>query len=319
MTTRGARAERGAVLIVLMVGVAVAAIALTAAMQVWSTTWRRENEEEIIFRGGQYAQAILAYQKEHGGQYPLVLEDLYKQGPRRFRYIRKLFKDPIAKNGKWGLVYLAPGGQTIYDPGAAMRAQQQSAKDGWDDPSSAANGAAGGTIPGGALPGGALPGGGPPGGALPPGYSAIGTDPNRAGVPNNAGPMPGALPPGVQPPQPGSWQGGGDDKDRISEPPLGWPIIGVVSRVSGKRNDQTYRVFKGHDKVNEWQFLAWDLCGGPPQVPGNPARGVPSNQFGPGIGGHSAFGGVGPGGNQLFPQGGRQRNQGGQQQGQGNP
>jgi type II secretory pathway pseudopilin PulG len=278
--TEDRKAEGGTILIVLMIGVAIASIALTAVVQIWSTTWRRDSEEELIFRGKQYGQAILAYQKEHGGQYPINLEDLYKPGPRRLRYVRKLFKDPIARDGKWGLVYLAPGGQSIYDPGAAARAQKQVPKDGWDDAGAASSGAT------------AQPGGVP--GTTGPGFSPIGNDPNRAGVPNNAGPMAGALPPGVAPPPPGSYKDGIDEEKRVSEPPIGWPIIGVVSRVSGKLNDITFGVYKGHDKVDEWQFLAWDLGGGPPPVPGNPAGFAPMNPgIGPGFNGKGTFSGIG--------------------------
>src|SRR3989475_11925931 len=106
------RSESGAILIVFMVTLAVAAIALGAAVQAWSTTWRRDNEEELIFRGNQYVDAIISYRKEHGGQFPLNLQDLYKPGPRRPRYIRRLYKEPIGKDGEGGLLYLMPGGQS---------------------------------------------------------------------------------------------------------------------------------------------------------------------------------------------------------------
>jgi type II secretory pathway pseudopilin PulG len=97
---RRSNRESGAILIVFMVTLAVAAIALGAAVQAWSTTWRRENEEELIFRANQYVDGIIAYRKEHGGMFPLKLEELYKPGPRRLRYIRRLYKDPIIPDGK---------------------------------------------------------------------------------------------------------------------------------------------------------------------------------------------------------------------------
>src|SRR5213593_2279884 len=127
--------ESGAILIILMVALTVAAIALGAAVQAWSKTWRRDNEEELIFRANQYVDAIISYRKEHGGQFPLNLQDLYKPGPRRLRYIRRLYKEPIGKDGKWGLLYLMPGGQGVYDPKAAQKAQEKAAKEwssGWE-------------------------------------------------------------------------------------------------------------------------------------------------------------------------------------------
>src|SRR3989442_4802061 len=112
-----------------MVALAVAVIALGAAVQAWSTTWRRDNEEELIFRANQYVDAIIAYRKEHGGQFPLNLEDLHKPGPRRYRYIRRLYNEPIAKDHKYGRLYLMPGVQGVDDPKAAQKGQEKGAKD----------------------------------------------------------------------------------------------------------------------------------------------------------------------------------------------
>ena len=151
--------EEGTLLIILMVGLAIASIALTAATQAWSTTWRRDKEEELIFRGNQYVDAIIAYRKEHGGQFPLNLEDLYKPGPRRLRYIRKLYKEPISPDGKWGLLYMMPGGHGVYDPKAAQKGQQKAASDwssGQGNPAGGAQPGAGGFPPG-ALPAGSVP------------------------------------------------------------------------------------------------------------------------------------------------------------------
>src|SRR6188474_1066827 len=43
---------------------AIMAIVLTAAMPTWSQMIRREKEEELIFRGNQYARAISQYQRK---------------------------------------------------------------------------------------------------------------------------------------------------------------------------------------------------------------------------------------------------------------
>src|SRR4030095_8726522 len=87
--------EDGSLLLVIMVGVAVMTIGLGVTSQAWSSTWRRDSEEALISGAGQYVNGILAYRKEHNGQFPLDLTDLMKEGPRRLRYIRKLFRDPI--------------------------------------------------------------------------------------------------------------------------------------------------------------------------------------------------------------------------------
>src|SRR5215831_5362914 len=118
------RREEGGLLIILMVWVAVMSIFAGVAYQEWSIVWRRDNEEELIFRGHQYTTAILLYRAEHGKQFPATLDELMKPGPRQVRYIRKLFRDPMVKNGKWGLLYLMPGGTAIYDPVAAQKGKK---------------------------------------------------------------------------------------------------------------------------------------------------------------------------------------------------
>src|SRR5438552_641353 len=202
--------ESGAILIVFMVTLAVAAIALGAAVQAWSTTWRRENEEELIFRGNQYVDGIIAYRKEHGGQFPLTLEDLFKPGPRRLRYIRRLYKDPIVPDGKWGLLYLMPGGQGVYDPKAAEKAQEKASKD-WGTTWQTA-----GSDPA-------------QGQGQMPGVTPIGQNPNGAGIPGTGGMPAGSMPPvaiqGGLPPIPAAPQGGvGQTEESVSAPTIGWPI-----------------------------------------------------------------------------------------------
>ena len=279
------RRESGAILIIFMVVIAVGAIALTAAAQAWSTTWRRDSEEELIFRANQYVLGIIAYRKEHGGQFPLRLEDLNKPGPRRLRYIRKLYKDPIVKDGKWGLLYLMPGGQGVYDPKAAQKAQEKAQKEWGSDWESAGTGAM----------------------SQMPGVTPLQQNALGAGVPGTGGMPPGSLPAGamsgampmVPPPLPGSFGGGGaGDEESVSEPPIGWPIIGVISRATGRSAKDTYKIYKGHEQVDAWQFHVFDL-GEQLQQPRNPMTGGSApTSLGPGFGGKGAMGGISGGGPQ---------------------
>ena len=110
--------ESGHLLLAVMIGLTVMLIFLTVAAQQWSSLERRENEKELIFRGNQYTKAIRKYQMEHGGAYPTSLESLIEPGPRRFRYIRKLFRDPMAPDGKWGILIADPTGKGFINPNA---------------------------------------------------------------------------------------------------------------------------------------------------------------------------------------------------------
>lgn len=99
-----------------LVLVVVCGIALTGASEYWSTIAKREREKELLFRGTQIRNAIESYYKQvpAGGSptYPGSLKDLLKD-PRYMtvhRYLRKIYPDPMTKDGKWGLV-LAPGGK----------------------------------------------------------------------------------------------------------------------------------------------------------------------------------------------------------------
>jgi hypothetical protein len=311
--------EEGALLIILMVGVAVAMVGIAVAFQSWSIVWRRDSEEELIFRGQQYADAIKAYRKEHGNQCPPNLEELMKPGPRQVRYIRKLFKDPVNKGGKWGLLYLMPAGNAIYDPVAAQVAKDQKASGGplSDDSTINVGGQAGVTLIGDPMGTGLQQGG--------MGIGATGNMPMSNGMTAGGGgggnqgilgrlqqqqgggfggvrPMPGqggmggmggigqmALPP----PMPASNM---DDEKTVSEPPIGWPIIGVISRAAGKTAEDTYKIYKGHEHVNEWQFHALDQ--GPDQNQGPTGTlpgGSPAPFIGPGFGGTGPIGGIGGG------------------------
>src|SRR5262245_977634 len=260
-----------------MVALVVAAIALGATVQAWSKTWRRDSEEELVFRGNQYVDAIIAYRKEHGGQFPIRLEDLYKPGPRRLRYIRKLYKEPFGKDGRWGLLYLMPGGQGVYDPKAAQKAQEKTSKEfgsKWE------------TAGTGQLAQPAMPG-------------VTGVDTSEGMAPG-AGGAPGTavLPPGFQGnlptiPSEGGNAGTSEGEEPISEPPIGWPIVGVISRATGKVAKDTFRIYKGHEHVDEWQFHVFDR-GEQIQTPGTPGMAPMPLGLGPGRGGHYPIQGVNP-------------------------
>jgi type II secretory pathway pseudopilin PulG len=100
-------------MVILMVAVTILTILVAAALPMWSHARKREKEEELIFRGWQYAEAIRLFQQRQG-RYPTRLKELIEVHPRS---IRKLWTDPMSENGEWGLVFQgvgAPGlpGQT---------------------------------------------------------------------------------------------------------------------------------------------------------------------------------------------------------------
>jgi len=121
----------------------------------------------------------------------------------------------------------------------------------------------------------------------------------------------GALPP----PKPAT---GSFDDDSPSEPPIGWPIVGVISRASAQQSDKTFKIYKGHDKIDQWQFHVFDQtleAAVPNSLPGGSQAPF---SIGPSFGGgnRGKLWGVGNGAGQGG-MGGRQQNMGPQNPGGG--
>lgn len=102
------RPQQGFTYIGLLILVAVIGIALAGTGEVISTEMRREREQELLFVGTQYAQAIASYRAfSPGGEaYPTTLEALLEdnRNPATIRHLRKLYRDPMTQSATWGLV-----------------------------------------------------------------------------------------------------------------------------------------------------------------------------------------------------------------------
>src|SRR5947207_13857419 len=84
--------QRGYILLVLMLFVAVLAIGMLAMVERIDFQIRRDREEELIHRGVQYSRAVRRYFKKFG-RYPTRIEDL--ESANNYRSLRKRYKDPI--------------------------------------------------------------------------------------------------------------------------------------------------------------------------------------------------------------------------------
>jgi type II secretory pathway pseudopilin PulG len=93
--------EDGYSLVVLVIAVTVLNILVAAMLPLWSTAIKREKEEELVFRGFQYAEAIRVFHQRYQ-HYPNKLEELLEVKPR---CIRQLWKDPMTEDGKWTLIF----------------------------------------------------------------------------------------------------------------------------------------------------------------------------------------------------------------------
>jgi len=99
-TTPGDRTrQRGYVLIILMMAVFVLSLGFLVAVPVWQTELQREKEEELIFRGKQYAEAVRIYVQKNPGRLPSSLKELLDK-----KCIRRLYKDPFGPEGQWDVI-----------------------------------------------------------------------------------------------------------------------------------------------------------------------------------------------------------------------
>ncbi len=91
--------REGYSLLILTLAVFVLAVGLLIAVPVWQTQIQREKEEELIFRGLQFVEAVRLYQAKNPGTFPKSLEELVRK-----RFLRRPYKDPMTEDGKWNVI-----------------------------------------------------------------------------------------------------------------------------------------------------------------------------------------------------------------------
>jgi len=102
--------ERGFIMVALLIAMAIGAIWMTAALPSWRQQVQRGREEDLIFRGEQYARAIVLYQDKNRNLPPPSIDVLVSQ-----HYLRKKWKDPVT-NDEFTLVGIGLVSQTSTSP-----------------------------------------------------------------------------------------------------------------------------------------------------------------------------------------------------------
>jgi len=100
----------GYAFVVLMIAMTVMLIALAAALPSVYHESQREKEEELIFRGNEYARAIYLFQLQFK-RYPKSVDELIRTN--NIRFLRHAYKDPMNSKGKWRFIHVAPNGMLI--------------------------------------------------------------------------------------------------------------------------------------------------------------------------------------------------------------
>ena len=111
------RPERGHLMVAVMVMIAIMGIMQAKVAQSWTDVKQREDEAEMMFRAQEIARAIVKYRSDRANQPLTELELLMEQGSKGQYFLRRLYDDPLVKDGKWGLLYQGPN-NSIIDPNA---------------------------------------------------------------------------------------------------------------------------------------------------------------------------------------------------------
>ncbi len=242
-------AERGyALLMVIFIGAAMLIMA-AAAMPNLLTQGRRQKEDEMIWRGGQYERAVRLYYHKYG-RFPQQIDDLAKNN-NGIRFLRQAYPDPSNKgDGTWRMIYIGPAGQLIGSARYKTLAQLYAAQH-----------------PGQATPFGSFPPNAAAGGS--PGASAFGGPGTQGVQPGGLSQQPGGLSqqpgPGQTGPQSQNLSGQPQSPDQSgsssssesqpsdlsSGPVLGGNIVGV----GGTARRTSLKIFEGGKTYHDWEFI----------------------------------------------------------------
>jgi type II secretory pathway pseudopilin PulG len=214
--SRRGTSQDGYAMAALLVAIAVMTVLMTAAMPVWNTQAQREKEAELVFRGEQYARAVMLYQRKFANALPPSLDVLLND-----KYLRKKYKDPIT------------GGDFQLLSGASVQANA---------------GVPGGQVPGSRVPGGATPGSTVPGGRATTGGTTGTTGAfGQSGAQTTTGGTGSRGTTGSSPA--GFGLGAGVGFGAGGSVPGG--IMGVTSTSAAK----SLRLYNGRGAYNEWTFV----------------------------------------------------------------
>lgn len=109
--------EDGFTYLGLLALIVVMGVVLAGAAQVWHVAMKRDKEQELLFVGNQFREAIKRYYENSPAmsrRYPSTLEELLSDPryPSTQRYLRKIYADPVRGNVNWGLVK-GPSGEIL--------------------------------------------------------------------------------------------------------------------------------------------------------------------------------------------------------------
>ena len=95
--------DSGYALLFVMLAATLILVSLTAVLPSVYQEGQREREQELIFRGTQYARAIANFHQKFQ-RFPTSVNELTKL-TNGYRFLRKEFADPMTPSGKWRFIH----------------------------------------------------------------------------------------------------------------------------------------------------------------------------------------------------------------------
>jgi len=240
--------ERGFILLVLMLFVALLTIAAAAIAPSIVFEVRRDREEELVHRGVQYSRAVQHYFKKFK-RYPTRIEDL--ESTSNMRFLRKRYKDPITGQD-FKLLYLSDVPSAL-GPGVGGGGLNATTNAAGNQFGQTANGFGAGNFGATTQPSSNSPANTPAATAQPASpdaTSAGGPAANNNGSPDQATPGSSTATAAQSPNQLGGAKSASTDK-LAGQTFGGGPIVGVVS--TSKK--ESIRVFNKENHYNKWLFI----------------------------------------------------------------
>jgi hypothetical protein len=114
--------EAGYILLIVMMMATLLLISLAAALPSIYVEGQREKEKELIFRGEQYARAIILFHEQFK-RYPTSVKDLLHTN--NLSFLRKAYPDPMTLSGKWRFIHATATGVILDSKILAPPGKQQ--------------------------------------------------------------------------------------------------------------------------------------------------------------------------------------------------
>jgi type II secretory pathway pseudopilin PulG len=104
------RGARGLVLLALLIALMLISIVMEGALDFWALQRQRQLEEDLLFVGNQYRQAIQSYYLV-GRSLPASIDDLLedKRFPVPLHHLRRAYPDPVTGKNDWK--FMVEGGR----------------------------------------------------------------------------------------------------------------------------------------------------------------------------------------------------------------